>query len=43
MQVIEKYRLNFAINEEADVTQLTQYEQNIERFINFLKKAIPSM
>lgn len=43
MQVIEKYRLNFKINEEADVEALIEFEQIIERFIIFLKKAIPAM
>lgn len=43
VQVIEKYRLNFKINEAATEDELRLYSDNIQRFVHFLKKAIPAM
>lgn len=43
MQVLEKYRQNFQINETHDVADLAQYKENILSFQLFLKKAIPVM
>lgn len=43
LQVLEKYRQNFAINELQDASDLAQYKENIITFQLFLKKAIPVM
>lgn len=43
VQVIEKYRLNFKINEAATEDELRGFSDNIQRFVHFLKKAIPAM
>ncbi len=43
MQVLEKYRQNFNINENQDSADLAQYKENIINFQAFLKKAIPLM
>ena len=43
VQVIEKYRLNFKIDEAASEDELRGYSDNIQRFVHFLKKAIPAM
>lgn len=43
IQIIEKYRQNFNINEEQDVGDLAQYKENIINFQGFLRKAVPVM
>lgn len=43
LQILEKYRQCFAINENQDVSDLAQYKENIINFQAFLKKAIPVM
>ena len=43
LQVLEKYRLNFKINEECDATQMNGYSESIQRFLHYLKKAIGVM
>lgn len=43
LQVLEKYRLNFKINEECDPTQMNSYSETIQRFLHYLKKAIGVM
>lgn len=43
LQVLEKYRTHFSINENQDVSDLSQYKENIINFQMFLKKAIPVM
>lgn len=43
MQVLEKYRLNFQIDEEQDAGQMNTYKERIMFFHTFLKKAIGIM
>ena len=43
MQVLEKYRLNFTIDEEQDATQMNIYKERIMIFQQYLKKAIGIM
>lgn len=43
LQVLEKYRLNFKINEECDSNQMNAYSESIQRFLHYLKKAIGVM
>lgn len=43
LQILEKYRLNFKINEECDSTQMNVYSESIQRFQHYLKKAISVM
>ena len=43
LQILEKYRGVFNINENHDVNDLAQYKENIINFQQFLKKAIPVM
>jgi hypothetical protein len=39
MQILEKYRLNFKIDEDQDTTEIAKYREKINMFILFLKKA----
>jgi len=39
MQILEKYRSNFKIDEEQDATEIAKYREKINMFILFLKKA----
>ena len=41
MQILERYRLNFNIDEDQDGSPLSHYKENIIDFQLFLKKAIP--
>ena len=41
MQILEKYRQHFNINESYDVSDLQSYKDNILNFTVFMKKAIP--
>jgi len=43
MQVLEKYRLNFKINEDQDAAALNSYKDRIAIFQQFLKKCIGIM
>jgi sorting nexin-1/2 len=43
MQVLEKYRLNFNIDEDQDSSSLSKYKENINDFQAFLRKVIPVM
>jgi len=43
MQVLEKYRLNFKINEEQDAAAMSTYKDRIAIFQQFLKKSISIM
>lgn len=43
MQVLEKYRLNFKINEDVDETEFLAYKELIAKFQHFLKKNIAIM
>lgn len=43
MQVLEKYRINFKIDEELDSISLHSYKTEIEAFILYLKKAIATL
>ena len=43
MQVLEKYRLNFKIDEEQDQAEVNSYKERIMMFQQFLKKAIGIM
>ena len=43
MQVLEKYRLNFQIEEEQDGPSLARYKERIADFQQFLRKVIPVM
>jgi hypothetical protein len=43
MQVLEKYRLNFKIDEEQDAAELTTYKNRIMIFQQYLKKTIGIM
>jgi len=39
MQILEKYRINFKIDEEQDPTEIARFREKINMFILFLKKA----
>ena len=39
MQILEKYRLNFKIDEEQEQTEIAKFREKINMFILFLKKA----
>ena len=41
MQILERYRLNFNIDEDQEGSPLAHYKENIIDFQLFLKKAIP--
>jgi sorting nexin-1/2 len=43
MQVLEKYRLNFKINEEQEEAEIHKYKERIMIFQNYLKKVIGIM
>lgn len=43
MQILEKYRLNFNIDEDQEGSPLSHYKENIIDFQQFLRKAIPVM
>lgn len=43
MQVLEKYRLNFKIDEDQGQEEVNGYKENIMIFQQFLKKAIGIM
>lgn len=43
MQVLEKYRLNFNVDEDQPASALQKYKENIIEFQAFLKKVIPAM
>ena len=43
MQVLEKYRLNFKIDEDQDVAELATYKNRIMIFQQYLKKTIGIM
>ena len=39
MQILEKYRLSFKIDEQQEPMELTKYKEKINMFVLFLKKA----
>jgi len=39
MQILEKFRLNFKIDEDQDPTEIAKYREKINSFSAFLKKA----
>lgn len=41
LQILEKYRLNFNIDEDQDANPLAHYKENIIDFQQFLRRAIP--
>lgn len=41
MQVLEKYRLNFNIDEDQEPSSLATYKENIMNFQAFAKRVIP--
>lgn len=44
LQVLEKYRLNFKIDDEAvSQEEMNSYSESILKFLNYLKKAISVM
>lgn len=43
MQILEKYRLNFKIDEEKDANAMQKYKESIMDFSTFLKKVIAIM
>jgi len=43
MQVLEKYRLNFKLEEEQEPTELNKFKEKIMVFQQFLKKSIGIM
>jgi hypothetical protein len=43
MQILEKYKQHFNINETYDVSDVQQYKDNILNFGQFLRKAVPIM
>lgn len=43
MQVLEKYRLNFKLDEEQDDAAVLKYKERIMIFQNYLKKVIGIM
>lgn len=38
IQILEKYRLNFKIDEGTDNSEITRYRENINIFNTFLRK-----
>lgn len=40
MGILEKYRLNFKIDEDQDVSEITRYRDKINNFSNFIRKAL---
>ena len=43
MQVLEKYRLNFKVDEDKDEATILQYKEQIANFQKFLKRVITIM
>lgn len=43
MRILEKYRLNFNIDEDQEGSPLNHYKENIIDFQSFLRKALPVM
>ena len=43
MQVLEKYRLNFKLDEDQDETEVQKYKDRINIFQSYLKKVIGVM
>lgn len=43
LQVLEKFRLNFQVDEDQQPSALQKYKENIIEFQNFLRKVIPVM
>ncbi|CDW91301.1 px domain containing protein [Stylonychia lemnae] len=43
MQILEKYRLNFNVDEDQESSSLQRYKENIIEFQIFLRKVIPVM
>ncbi len=43
MQILEKYRLNFNIDEDQEGSPVSHYKENIIDFQSFLRKALPVM
>lgn len=43
MQILEKYRLNFKVEEDQDANHLQKYKEVIMDFQAFLKKVVPVM
>jgi hypothetical protein len=43
MQILEKYRLNFKIDEDQDANHMQVYKNNIIEFSAFLKKIVSVM
>ena len=43
MQILEKYRLNFQIDEDQDANHLQKYKETIMEFGSFLRKVISVM
>lgn len=43
MQILEKYRLNFNIDEDQETTSISKYKENIIHFQTFLKRVLPVM
>jgi hypothetical protein len=43
MQILEKYRLNFNIDEDQEGSPVAHYKENIIDFQAFLRKALPVM
>lgn len=43
MQVLEKYRLNFKLDEDQDDSEVLKYKERIMMFQNYLKKVIGIM
>ena len=40
MAILEKYRLNFKIDEDQDQSEITRYREKINNFSNFIRKAM---
>jgi hypothetical protein len=43
MQVLEKYRLNFKLDEDQEESEIKKYKERIQIFQNYLKKVIGIM
>lgn len=43
MQILEKYRLNFKIEEDQDANNMQKYKDTIQDFQGFLRKVISVM
>jgi len=39
MQILEKYRMSFKIDESQEGMEITKYKEKINMFVLFLKKA----